>query len=122
VSLKVYLWGIGLLTILFVIYFIFIVFKISPQNANFIIYAAFFGSLFLGLVGIFSLAGFYFRAKITKGQVIFNYLKIAIRQGLLLSLVVIGLLLLKVAGVFNWWDALLLSGAILLLELYFRGK
>lgn len=44
---------------------------------------------------------------------------IAFRQGILLSLAAVSLLILQVFRVLTWWDGLLVLGAIFMAELYF---
>jgi len=73
-------------------------------------------------MGIFTFIGYYIRILRANHLVMVGHLISAIRQASLLSLIIVGWLLLKALGIFNWWDALLLTISIGLLELFFQTR
>lgn len=121
-SLRTYLWGITLAALLCWIAFGLVLTGIDPFQADLAGLSTFFVSLFFALLGSFTFIGFWLRVKITKGEVVYAHIGTSFRQGILLSLACIGLLLLQAARVLTWWDGTLLVLAILLVELYFRTK
>lgn len=121
-SLKLYLAGISLGTILCFVSSGLVLFYISPGESLFFGPIALFSSLFLGLAGFFTILGFYARIFASKNEVIFNHISPAFREGLLLSLCFTILLLLQALRILNLWLAFLLIGAIILFESYFLSR
>jgi len=121
-SAKFYLWVDGILTICCWLIAVGIFLITDPYQIGIKIFAAFFVSLFLALVGSLTLLGYNIRIRLSRREVLYAHLGVSFRQATLISLVVVGLLLLQAARVLNWWDGILLVSAILLLELYFRTK
>jgi len=119
--LKFYSWLVSFLTIVAFIIVGTIIFKYDPNQADFKILILFFSGLYFALAGLFTLLGNFIRIKINKNTLSVYFLT-SFRQGLLISLALVGLLLLKMTNVLNLWDGILLVVAILLLELYFRTK
>ena len=84
--------------------------------------AAFYGSLFFGLVGTLTLIGYYGRVLASRGEVIYANIGVSFRQAVLIAFAVVALLILQSFRLLTWWDGGLLVVAIMLLELYFRAK
>lgn len=120
--IRIYLWGIGIIAILGWITVAFIVFITDPYLTDIRIFVAFFTCLLIGLIGLFTLIGYFVRLAISRKEVIYAHIGVSLRQAILISLILVGLLLLQSTQVLNWWDGTLLVAAILLLELYFRAK
>ncbi len=78
-------------------------------------------SLFLGLLGTFIGLGFGMRMLFTN-EVYREHLGISIRQGLLLTLCIMGALGLQLLSALTWWSGLLLIGLIVIIELYFSSS
>lgn len=78
-------------------------------------------SLFLGLLGTFIGLGFGMRM-VFNSEVYREHLGISIRQGLLLTLCIIGALGLQLLAALTWWSGLLLIGLIVIIELYFSSN
>lgn len=82
--------------------------------------------LFIFLSSIFSLFLFWIRRIGLKGRVknpeMVLFGLISTRQGILLGLCAISLLILQSFNILTWWDGMLAIGAILMLELYFLVK
>ncbi len=121
-SVKFYLWICGIVTVCCWLIAAGIIFLTDPYQIEIKIFAAFFASLLLALVGSLTLLGYNIRIRVSKREILYAHLGTSLRQAILLSLVIVGLLLLLAARVLNWWDGILLVSAILLLELYFRTK
>lgn len=120
-TLKSYLWGIGLASCLALISFIAIVSFSSPESGNFAVLFLLFLSLFLSLCGFFSLLGFYFRQRGVKREekLLLGVLGVSLRQGTLLGFLLIGLLLMRLLNFFFWWTVLIILAIIIGLEITF---
>jgi ABC-type xylose transport system permease subunit len=81
----------------------------------------FFASLFIALAGFLVFPGYYFRLITVKTRTPYVYYFSALRQAILLSVFIVGLLILKATDSLNWWDGLLLFVALFFLEIFFRG-
>lgn len=121
-SLKLYLTGMILGTILCLVSTVLIILYIDPEESRIFGPAVLLTSLFLGLTGFFTVCGFYMRLFFSKNEVVFNHISPAFRQGVLLSLVFVVLILLELFRILNVWAALLLIGAIILFEFYFLSR
>lgn len=78
-------------------------------------------SALFALLGTFIGMGFGMRM-IFNAEVYKEHLGISIRQGLLLTLCIIGALGLQLLSVLTWWSGLLLMALIVIIELYFAAK
>lgn len=82
-------------------------------------------SLFLGLWACFSLLLFWLRTlkkKDPRRKELNSLVGVSIRQGFLLALIFLILLIMQSFGVLFWWDGLLAVGIVLLIELYFLAR
>ena len=121
-SLRNYIIGMLTATVLCWLSWLLVLFYIDPTTANIIGFLAFYLSLFFALIGSLSLVGLYLRIWLSHKEVLFAFVGPSFRQGVFLSLILIGNLLLQSFGVLKWWDAGLLIAGVSLLELYFRGR
>lgn len=120
-TVKSYLWGIGLASCLALISFGSIIWFVSPEGGSAGVLILLFASLFLALCGIFGLLGFYLRRRRASNELAESLLTISFREGTLLSLLLVGFLMMKVYQVFYWWSALIfliLTAAIEMAFLY----
>ncbi len=78
----------------------------------------FYISLFLFFAGLSITTLFYFRVKRLNGNNIYFYASTSFRQGILLGVFICLLFLIQSLGILIWWDALLLMGAMILVEMY----
>lgn len=85
--------------------------NVNPDEAGWLGHAAFYVTLFIALVGLASLLGTIIRVHLLKrSQLVLREVKIAVRHGVLLSLMAVVSLLLSLIGWFTWWSfALLLA-------------
>lgn len=121
-SLRTYLFGIFVATILCWGAFLLTLFNTNPHIAGGIAVVSLLLSLFFALLGTFTLLGFYSRIFFSKNELLYTNIGISFRQGILFSFIIVGLLLLSHFQFLNFWTALLFILAISSLEFYFRTK
>jgi len=109
------------LTLILTIVFLVVLFRVDPYEGGISALVAFMAILFLVLGGILTLPGYYLRVWTLKSREHNKFYLTALRQAILISIAIVGLLLLKAMDVLAWWDGLLLVGALVLLELFFRS-
>ncbi|MEK7447592.1 MAG: hypothetical protein AAB632_02250 [Patescibacteria group bacterium] len=85
-------------------------------------YGSFFIVLFLLLICVATILGFYLRRRMSNNEVLYQNLKSAFRQGTLLALYFTVLLILRAADLLNWWDAALLAVSVISFDMFFKGK
>lgn len=95
---------------------------IDPVNTGYMGLILFYMTLFLGLMGFFTLLSFSLKRWVSNNEIIFAYISSSFRQGFWLATIIVGLLIMQGARILNWWDALLFIGSIALLELYFISE
>lgn len=93
-SLRGFLFGIGFLTVISLVSLTYILTNIDPYNASILIFILFYLSFFIAAAGLFILIGFYLRKLIVKNKAIHRLLRISFKQGIFISLILTGLLLL----------------------------
>lgn len=128
-------WVLRIIALISLVSLVFILIKIPPyQNQNpeakipvNIVY--FFVVFFVFCFSIFSLFFFWIKSKAmqrgerkVRSRTMRQVLGISTRQGFLLALGTIILLLLQVFHVLTWWDGLLAMGAVFMVELYFLSR
>lgn len=121
-KLKTYLFTLFTITILALGVWLLILFNVDRNFADFVTKSAFFGSLFLWLMGIIAFIIFYLRVWISNREVVFGQLPISVRHACLISLAIVGLLIFKSIKIFTWWDSLMFVLVIVLIELFFRTR
>lgn len=121
-SLKKYLIGMGLATLLCWAAWGLILFYIDPYVAGITGLVCFYLSLFFALTGTFTLIGLTLRIWFSHNEIIFAYVGVSFRQAVLLASVIGGCLILQQLRVLNWWDGSLLAISIGLLEFYFMTR
>ncbi len=117
-TLKSYLFVMGVLTAICWGIFLFVANLVDPEATNWFGFLLFYLSLFLALSGFVSVIGFLVRFVALKKKLAFNLVKISFRQSFLVSLFVIMLLIMKSQHLFNWFNLLLLLIIFLILELF----
>ena len=99
-----------------------ILFNFSPSSTNLILFL-FYLTLFLTVEGVFSLVNVFSRYFFKKrkkiahpfSEINFNQ---CFRQGIFLSLILILILLFNDLKILRWWNALIVIGVILGIEIY----
>jgi len=105
-TLKRYLLLMFLATLLCWLALASVMFYINPSEAGIVGFLLFYISLFLSLIGTFSLVGFILRVWLTTVP-IFRQVIISFRQGVLFSILVTAVLVIQSQNVLTWWITLL---------------
>ncbi len=117
-----YLLSIGAATVFGWASFAVVLNKLSPFSSAPLSLILFYASLFFALTGTFTLFLFYMRAWKARGEIHNTYLNTALRQGLLLSSMILLAIGFQRLRVLTWWDGILLLCIVLLIEFYFMAK
>jgi len=99
--------------------FLLIINKLSPFISGYLALSFFYLSLFIALMGSFTLINYYSRLIIKKENIELHDLNIAIRQSSLMSIFMCICLGFQRLRILNLWDAFLLLIIIVLIEYYF---
>lgn len=115
-----YLIGITTGTLLTLAAFLLVLFYFDPQSVGSIGISLFFLSLVCSLSGVLTLGLFAIFKKFQEDQVKAFYS--ALRGGVLLGCLATGIMVLASLSLLAWWNLLLITLAIFLVEVYFRIK
>jgi hypothetical protein len=122
-TLKSYLLGMKIGAVLAFSAWLLILTNFDPIESGMFGKILFYGSLLLSLSAIFILILTWLRKKATVGEEIaFAYVGASFRQGVLLALLTVILLILQSMRVLVWWDGLLVTAGVFLMELYFLTR
>lgn len=102
--------------------FVTVILKFNPYESTSLALSFFYLSLFIALSCTLTLIGYFFRLWLYKNEVFYVHINISLRQGVLLSVIAIGCLVLLMLEVLTWWSGVLLIFAATLLEFYFASK
>jgi len=120
-SLKAILWGLGVSSALCWIAWFLTISNTNPEQGGQAAVLSFYLSLFAGLFGTVTLAGYAVRRVMSGNELKYTLIRTSFRQGFLTAALVITLLLLQSARLLSWWDVALLVVTVVLLELYLRS-
>ena len=120
-SLRTYIILMLIATIACFFGFVAIISFFDPSKGGILAILLFYLSLFLFLVGLFSLLGLFTRILFIRDQIVFKKVTISFRQAIWFSLLISICLYLKSLNLLNWRNALLLIFALLILELFFMS-
>jgi len=118
-SLKKYLIFMTSVTLFCWLAWLVVLFYMNPDEGGVVGFTMFYLSLFLALIGTFSLLGFFIRVWFSKETFIFRHLGVATRQSLWFSILLIVTLMFQGGGMLKWWSALLLVLFLVLMEFFF---
>jgi len=121
-SLRTYLFGIFVATVLCWAAFVLTIYNTNPKDAGTMAVVSFFGSLFFALMGTFTLLGFYLRLWFYKNEIFYANIGVAFRQGIFLAIIVCGILGLQAIRLLTWWNMILFIIIVVMLEAYFLAK
>lgn len=119
-TLTVYLWGIRLFTLLSFSAWLGIVIAVDPIQAGMVGIVLFFLSLFAFFVGALTLVLMSLYCRVLGTTSAAHHLGSVFRQASLFSLFFVGIILFQKENILNWWDALLLFAATLIIEFSLR--
>ncbi len=129
-NLSIYLAGLVLTTFLASACFIAILIYFNPDSSTLLIFILFYLSLFISSAGFFTLMGLIIRwfsqKKILRLRPsmnkIISELEISFRQGLLLSVILISVLILQSQRALAWWCLIILVGLAGLIEYWLERR
>ena len=121
-TLKSYLWGMRIITLVSLVAWGFVVYSVNPYEAGISGKTLFYLSLFLFLSGVFILSLTWARRKFSGGEQAFIHLGMSFRQGILLAILTIILLVFQSFKILLWWDGALVVASIFMVELYFLTR
>ena len=113
--IRLYLAGIIFTTLLALAAFFLIILFFSPEGADAYLLWLLFFSLFVGLIGVFGLVGYFIRRKRRND---FMPLGISFRQGTLLAVLLVGSLALKTFNILWWGSGLVLLALVVAREVF----
>lgn len=115
-----YLIPISIGTGLSVAAFISVIWFVDPFNSGLLQHFFFYLTLFLACLGVFTLSGILLRKKLAPAMFA-EQLSNSFRQGVLLSVLTTGLLLLQVSSLLFWWVALTVVLFIITVEIFLNS-
>ena len=121
-TLKSYIWGMRIVTLFSIIATGFVLKYVDPETTGITGKILFYLVLFFALSGILNLFLLFLRKRITNSENAFANVGLSFRQGALLALLAIGLLILQSFRMLVWWDGMLLLAGVFLIELYFLSR
>jgi hypothetical protein len=101
---------------------LFVLFNIDPFKSGIIGQIFFYFSFWLFLMGILVNILVWLRVKFLGGENAIETMGLSFRQGFLLALLVISIIMLNAYGYYTWWIGLLVIAGIFLVELYFLSR
>jgi len=121
-NLSGYLAGLVLVVFLAIACLTAILVYFSPQTSSAGVFSLFYLALLISAAGIFTLIGFFIRQisrkkriPLSQGQVVRN-LEVSFRQGFLLSIILVSVLILQSQRLLYWWGLAALVGLVGLAE------
>lgn len=121
-TVKTYLWGMTASTLVSFAAWAVVLENVDPSTARTPGFALFYLTLFFALTCLFSLAGFFLRRKIFEDRIEFRQAEAAFRQGALLALTFVGLLVLQGERQLNLYAAFFFVLLVVGVECYFLLK
>ena len=116
-TLRQYLIIMSLATLVCWLVWFLVVFIYNPNAAGLIGFLLFYSSLFLAVLGTFSVIGFFIRSKIIKNDdIVFRHIKRTFRQGFFFGLFITTNLILAQFRLLTWWNFILLLTLYIFLE------
>ena len=121
-TLKSYLVGIKISTLAALAGWGLVIYYIDPEKTGIIGASVFYLSAFLSFSGIAILFLTWTRKIYSGSNFAFSHVGMSFRQGILLALLVVVLMILQSFKMLVWWDGLLVTAGIFLVELYFLSR
>lgn len=121
-SLRAYIWGLILSTVLALGAWLFVLFNIDPFESGIVGEIFFYFSLWLFLLGVLVNILVWLRVKFLRSEEAIETMGLSFRQGFLLALLGVSIIILNAHGYYTWWIGLLVTAGIFLIELYFLSR
>jgi hypothetical protein len=119
---RYYIAGIFIATVLGWASWILVLNNLSPFLSGYLAINLFYSSFFIALTGTFAILNYYLRMTLSSEKNHYHHLNAALRQGALISFMIIAGLIFQRLRVLTWWNALLLLIIVLLIEYYFMNR
>ncbi|NTU67074.1 MAG: hypothetical protein HGB08_04100 [Candidatus Moranbacteria bacterium] len=116
-----YLWTLRILNLLSIAALGYVIVYVDPGDGTWT-KAVFYSALFVCLALFFNLVLLRLRSRKMEGSLVAGNMALSFRQGILLSVLVIALLVLQSFRMLVWWDGLLAAGGIFIVEFYFLSR
>lgn len=121
-SIRAYLIGLSISTILCVVALVLTIVNTNPVQGGQTALASLYISGFFAGLGILTLTGYVIRRYLTHNEIRYGNVQASFRQAFLLSGLLLATLYLQSLRLVSWWDLLLLITIVFLLELYLRAN
>jgi len=121
-TLKTYIWGMRIITLFSLIALGIIIIYVNPQSSGLLGIFLFYLVIFFALSGIFNLFLIFVRKKFLGNKTTATNVGLSFRQGILLAILCLILLILQSYRILIWWDALFVVVGIFLIELFFLSR
>jgi hypothetical protein len=121
-TLRSYIWSLRVFTLISLVALGLIILYIDPKGSGIFGKVLFYISLFFSLSGIINLVFLRLRRKMIHADREGDNVGLSFRQGALLAVLAVGLLILQSMRVLVWWDGLILVAGAFLMELYFLSR
>lgn len=95
---------------------------VSSPDAGLVTIVIYFISFFFFAFGIATTIGYLSRRWWMHNEVLFENIKISVRQGILFSGFLTSILVLSAMRLLTWWDGIIMAISFLLIELYFKTR
>ena len=121
-TLRSYVWGMRLITLLSIFALAYVVVYFDPESSGIFGKIYFFTALFFSSSGVFNLILIALRRKLIGEEKGIGNLGISFRQGILMAILLVALMILQSFRLLVWWDGLLAVAGVFLIELYFLSR
>lgn len=121
-TVRGYLWGMRLSTLLAAAALVFVIYFVNPLRDGVLGQTLFYASLFFSVTGLATLFLFWLRRKFANNETVYLNVGVSFRQGMLVALAVCVLFVLQSFRLLVWWDGGMVIAGILLIELWFLSK
>ncbi len=120
-TLKSYLWGMRISAVLSFAAWALVIWFVDPEKTGAVGQFLFYATTLLFFAGLAIMLFTWMRSVVGEENAV-AYLGVSFRQGILIAILAVLLLVLQQYRVLVWWDAALTVVGILLVELYFLTR
>jgi len=121
-TVKGYLWGMRLSTLVALAALGLVVYFVNPFRDGILGQTLFYVSMYFSITGLATLFLFWLRRRFANNETVYLNVGVSFRQGMLVALTVSLMFLLQSFRLLVWWDGGLIIVGVLLVELWFLSK
>lgn len=121
-TLRSYLWGLRLSTLFIFVVWLGVILFTDPIELGVLAYILFYLTFFFWITGCAILALTWLWRRMAADAVTAVELGVSFRQGILIGCLVTLIVVMQQFRVLVWWDAILVTAAVLLIELHFLTR